>query len=267
MKQLPRSLTLALVLGLLAVTVPASAEHGGIHPTFRQEQTYFHCTGSTKVSQVSWLEGTLGGGTGATGWNASPPAQSAQDGAGCGGLDWGGTTNPVYDPSFEGTFTGNVRDVTVRIYDLVLNQTRSNATEALRLNAWIDGVPIFPAGPQPNNGRTVTVTPVERNTGATDYYEFSITNIGYAIDIFDEEGQLVDIETGGAALEDGNGTQEHVFTLYLGLHGTAFGQDANGHKVNAWVWDTTEVPSGITFNPTTLSSAKVAADLPDFSGA
>jgi hypothetical protein len=35
-------------------------------------------------------------------------------------------------------------------------------------------------------------------------------------------------------------------------------------KLGAWVWDTTEVQSGITFNPPTLAAAKMAADLPDY---
>jgi len=30
-----------------------------------------------------------------------------------------------------------------------------------------------------------------------------------------------------------------------------------------FVWDTTEVPSGITFNPAGLAAATVKADLPD----
>ena len=58
------------------------------------------------------------------------------------------------------------------------------------------------------------------------------------------EGKLIDIETGG----------------------TALGQTPQGHKAGNWVWDTTEVPSGMTFNPSSLAAARVAADLPDFSG-
>ncbi len=258
--------SLALGLAVLAAA-PAGADHGGIHPTFKPQTVYFHCTGTTKVYQVSQpIESIAFGGTGYTAWNATPPTQSVDEGAGCGGLDWGGTTNSVYDPAFEGTFTGNLSSMTIRIYDFMLNQTRSTATEQLRLNAWIDGVPIFPVGAQPNNGRTVTVTPVEGNLGSTDYYEFSITNLGYAIDVLDETGKVIDVETGGVALEDGAGQNAHTFKLYLGLHGTAFGQDANGHKVAAWVWDTTEVPSGVTFNPTELAPAQVTADLPDLSG-
>ena len=253
---------LALILG---ASSPAGATHDGIHPTFKTSNAYIHCTGSTKISQATWLEGILNGGTGHNMWNATPPSQSVTAGAGCGGLDWGGTTNPLYDTGFEGYFTGNLRDVTVRLYSLPIDP-RATGPQQLRLNGWIDGVPIFPPGAQPNNGRVVTVTPVRSSTAASDLWEFSITNLGYAIDIFDEEGNLVDVETGGMALEDADGVTEHNMVLYVGLHGTAFGQDPNGHKVGAWVWDTTEVPSGLVFNPPTLAAAKVAADLPDFSG-
>jgi hypothetical protein len=37
---------------------------------------------------------------------------------------------------------------------------------------------------------------------------------------------------------------------------------AVAEQASGWVWDTTEVPSGITFNPPTLAAAKIAADLP-----
>jgi hypothetical protein len=110
----------------------------------------------------------------------------------------------------------------------------------------------------------VTVTPEPGNAGLTDFYEFSITNIGFATEVKDAVGKVIDVKTGGAALEDGNGQLEHVIKLFIGRHGTAFGQDPAGHNAGWWVWDTTEVPSGITFNPSSLAEATVAADLPSF---
>jgi len=246
---------------LLAVTAaPALGTHGGIHPTFRTEPTYFHCNGQTKVYQVNWA--ALGLESAYVPWNTTPPADSVTDGAGCGGLDWGGTTNPLYDTTFRGVFNGNLRDMTIRIHALLLSQARVDPTSTLRLEGDIDGVPIFPPGGQPNHGRTVTVTPVKSSTGVSEVYEFSITNLGFATDVLDEQGNVVDVEHGGAALENGDGEMEHVITLFIGHHGTGFGQDPAGHKVGAWAWDTTEVPSGITFNPGTLATAKVAANLP-----
>jgi len=262
--RIARTLIGAVLLSGLVAT-PASGTHGGIHPTFKPQNVWFHCNGPTKIYQANWAA-AIGTAAAHVPWTAMPPAQSVDEGAGCIGFDWGGTTNPLYDVAFQGFFSGNLRDITIRLHQLVFGEARQTETETLRLYAQIDGVPLFPVGAQPNNGRTVTVSPVPGNMGATELFEFSITNIGYAIDVFDAEGKLIDVETGGAALEDGDGTQEHELVFYIGLHGTALGQAPQGHKVGNWVWDTTEVPSGMTFNPSTLAAAKVAADLPDFSG-
>jgi hypothetical protein len=248
---------LAGVLILLAAA-PASATHGGIHPTFREERVYFHCTGPTKLYNVNRLVLTQ---PYITTWNATPPSQSVQQGAGCGGVEFGGFSNDVYDVAFQGTFTGNVRDLTIEIHQLLLGNARTAATETLRLNAWIDDKPLFPPGTQPTNGRTVTVTPVRSSSGASEKFVFSITNIGYANDVKDAQGNVIGVQRGGAALEDGDGTEEHTFLLYIGTHGNSTDADVKT-KLGAWAWDTTEVPSGITFNPGTLAAAKVKSDLP-----
>jgi hypothetical protein len=251
----------ALIL-VLILAVPASAVHGGKHPTFSTRTTYFHCNGQTKLYQANWLaEGTAP--SSYVPWDTSPPPGSVSDGNGCGGLDTGGGTNELGDPVFQGTFTGNVRDMTVRIYDLVTANARQGTTQRLKVYAEIDGTPLFPTGTTEGayEGRTLTVTPERRNSGATDYYEFTITNIGFANEIRDDAGNVIDVETGGAALEDGDGTEEHTVRLLLGLANGIAGEHPHGS--NLWVWDTTEVPSGITFNPPTPSTATVQADLPN----
>jgi hypothetical protein len=252
-----RQSLLAGVLILLAAA-PASATHGGIHPTFREERVYFHCTGHTKVYNVNRLVLTQ---PYITTWNTTAPSQSVQQGAGCGGVEFGGFSNDVYDVAFQGTFTGNVRDLTFEIHQLLLGNARTAATETLRLNAWIDDKPLFPPGTQPTNGRTVTVTPVRSSSGASEKFVFSITNIGYANDVKDAQGNVIGVQRGGAALEDGDGTEEHTFLLYIGTHGNTTDPDVKT-KLGAWAWDTTEVPSGISFNPGTLAAAQVKADLP-----
>ncbi|MDQ3991613.1 MAG: hypothetical protein M3245_04805 [Actinomycetota bacterium] len=248
---------------LLFAAVPATASHGAKHPTFRGETVYFHCTGPTKVYQVNWLA-ALADPSSHVRWDTNPPRGSVANGEGCGGLDWGGTTNPLYDVAFQGTFTGNLRDVTVRLHQLVTHRARATGSETLRLGATIDGIPLFPEGAQPNHGRTVTVTPTSANSGATELYEFTITNIGYADEVLDENGNVVRVDAGGAAFEDGDGSFEHELVLFIGLHGTAFGQDPAGHKAAAWAWDTTEVPSGMVFNPAAPAAAEVQADLPQY---
>lgn len=250
---------LTLVLGVVS---PSSATHGGNHPTFRSRNVWFHCTGETKLQQVNWLTSAGSGASDAT-WNESPPAGSVVDGAGCGSFEPGWVSNELYDAVFVGSFYGNLRDMTVRIHQFIMGQTRQGDTQRLRVYAEIDGEPIFPGGTPDTGytGRTLTVTPEEDNSGATHLFEFSITNIGYANDVFDAEGRLIDVETGGIATEDGNGTQEHSLKLLIGADSFLGEDPPTGWDF--WVWDTSEVPSGITFNPSSLATAKVAADLPD----
>lgn len=250
-----------LVAGLLVLllALPASAGHSGIHPTFREERVYFHCTGTTKVYNVNyWLSDST------TRWDTTPPSGSMDDGAGCGGVEYGGFSNRAYDVEFRGSFIGNLRDVTVEIHQLLLGRARSATTEALRIFAWIDGIPLFPEGTQPDDGKTVVVTPVPSADGNTEKFVFSIRNIGFADEVRDSQGKVVDVKTGGAALEDGDGEIVHDFLILIGTHGNVQDTDVKT-KLGSWVWDTTETPSGITFNPSTLAAAKMAADLPDYS--
>ncbi len=90
-------------------------------------------------------------------------------------------------------------------------------------------------------GTQVTVTPVRSATGLSELMEFSITGLGFANDVLDEEGNVIDVKTGGYATEDGPG--ETARTLRLTL------SPWYGNNVSAWLWDATEVESGITFNP------------------
>jgi hypothetical protein len=249
---------LALFLVVL-VAAPAAATHGGIHPTFRDERVYFQCNGATRLYQANWL--AAGGDESSyVPWTTVEPRGTVlEEGHGCGGLDWGGITDETFDPVFQDTFTGNLRDMTVRMYNFAASYTRTTPTDTLRVYAEIDGVPLFPPG-----GRTVTVTPQPMNGPTGDEYDFTITNIGYADEIRDASGNVVDVETGGAASEDGNGEIVHTITLMVGRHGTALGQDPTGHNAAFWAWYTHDVKPGIFFNPEVLAEATVEADLPSF---
>ncbi len=48
--------------------------------------------------------------------------------------------------------------------------------------------------------------------------------------------------------EDGDGTQQRKITLVLGSFTEIQG---------LWVWDSTDAPSGITFNPETLEATQL----------
>lgn len=237
---------LALVASLIAL--PAHATHGTAHPTFRTEHAWFHCTGDTKLYNANWLM-NLGAESVYMPWDTTPPAASATTGAGCGSYDLGGVTNPVYDPVFRGYFNGNLRDLTIRLHHLLLSNTRRGQPVSLTVQAAIDGVNLFPG-----DGKSVTVTPTPANMGVTEAFEVSITNIGFANDVLDAAGNVVGVETGGAAYEDGDGDDEHELTVFVGL--------TEYPRPGLWVWDTTEVPSGITFNPLSLAPAQITADPP-----
>jgi hypothetical protein len=258
-----RTLT-ALGLALI-VAAPASATHGGIHPRFKTQQVYFHCTGDTPIYNVNWIQ-QLTASTAYGRWDTSPPVGSVTDGEGCAAADAGWVTNEVYDPVFEGTFTGNLRDMTVRVHDFVANNDRdAGAPVTLRIYAEIDGISLFPRGITEGgyDGRTFTVTPSRINSGLTDFFEFTVTDIGSATEVKDAAGNVIDVKTKGAALEDGDGTFEHTIKLIVGIASFP-GEEPQTTGWDVWAWDTTEVPSGITFNPATPAAAKVKADSPDF---
>ncbi|MGH2712118.1 MAG: hypothetical protein ACRDH9_13070, partial [Actinomycetota bacterium] len=79
----------------------------------------------------------------------------------------------------------------------------------------------------------------------------------------DEQGNVARVDHGGAAIENGDGQQEHSFVIFLGTHGNGTNTDVKS-KLGVWAWDSADVPSGIRFNPPALAPAQVAADLPSY---
>ena len=199
---------------VLAVAVPAGADHGGIHPTARTEQTYFHCAGPVKVQNVYAVQGNL------PSWDTTAPAQSAQQGAGCGYYENIFSGNPAVTAAWEGTFTGNLNALTVELHRLLPTQG-ATTTDVIAI-VTVDGTEVF-------NG-DVTLQPVESDTGASTVSKFSLRNLKYMT-------------------EDGDGTTERSIEISI---------DSYNEQQSAWVWDTTEVPSGITFNPTSFAGSVIA---------
>ena len=232
----------------VAVSGPASATHGGIHPSFRSERVYFHCAGPIKVQNVALIT------DGTPSWNTTEPDQSVQEGAGCGAVDPGAARGSgqetIYDAPFSGTFTGNLRDFTVELHNLALSRVRPGELFTVRVRLSIDGTPVFAE----TAGQFVNVTPVASSTGASEKFLFSITELGCTRDIVDANGNVVGVKTGGFATENGDGTTEHEILLTIDSFAV--------NQASAWVWDTTEVPSGITFNPSKLETAKLRVDNP-----
>jgi hypothetical protein len=238
-------------LALVVITgAPALATHGGIHPTFRTQNVYFHCTGPTKVHAINT---TLAAGL--VPWNTTAPAQSYTQGAGCGTLDspfYHADPTTPYDASFRGTFSGNLKNLTVRLHNLLLGRARTGDVTQLGVRLSIDGQDYLPLGM--GHGTLVDVTPTPSSTGATELLEFSITDIGSAKEIKDAQGTVTDIQTTGPVTEDGDGSVEREITLIV----TPFYSTNN----NAFVWDAIEIASGMTFNPATLAGSRVKATPP-----
>lgn len=241
-------LTVLLASGMaamFALTVPAAADTS-VLPTFRAEDNYFHCTGQFKVEN---LNNAADDTTPAT-WNTTKPTKSVTDGEGCGALDVAAVREAGnVDAYFSGTFTGNIRDLTIHLYSFILSQARAPSTpltvKVARLD--VDGETYV-------TNTAVNVTPTITNMGATESVDLSVTGLGFANPIYDANGNLVDVEKGGLATEDGDGTTQHQIVFYI---------DSDPNQTNTfWVWDTSEVPAGITFNPGQLAAAKIPATLP-----
>jgi hypothetical protein len=242
-------ISVAIALGALAVaTAPAGATHGGFHPTFREERVYFHCGGGTKVKNVDYNQGGLAP------WDTTAPAQSVQDGAGCGVIDPSAlrNTQPTgggADGAFGGLYTGNLQNMTVEMW--MLGHSPGNVTtNTVNVTPWlvIDGEPYVA------DTTTLTSVPlVETNDGMTRKIEFTITGLGTVKEVLDDQGNVVDVTTTGLARPSAVG--EHDIQLNVRVRGdTAVGA--------VWVWDTTEVPAGITFNDPTPAGKKQPATIP-----
>lgn len=240
----------------LALTGTASATHEGIHPTFRSERVYFHCAGLAKLQNVGIVT------DGTPSWDTTAPADSFQDGAGCGTLDPGAARGTgqetIYDLAFSGKFTGNLQNLTVQLHNLALGRIRQGAMFVLRVRMSIDGVFYFPE----TVGNFVNVAPVADSNGVTDKFVFSITGLGCASEVRDADGNVVDVKSAGLAKDDGDGTTEHqiLITIDSGIVGQSTAGQTVQPQNSLWVWDSTEVPAGITFNPSTLEGNTVPVE-------
>ncbi len=232
-RALPVSL---LVAGMLVGGVPAVATHGGIHPTFRSERAYFHCEGDVKVQNATLPAP----------WSTTPPSGPVTAGGGCGSVDPaflqnvpGGPVPPAVDAGFSGTFAGNLKNMTVELWILGHGANTVQADSlAAEVSLFVDGAELMLRARK-------TVPLVASSSGASRVARFTITDLGCTRDVVDAQGNVIDVKTDGLAKEDGDGSQAHEITLWVATGGPVAVVRA---EVLAWVWDTTDVPSGITFN-------------------
>jgi hypothetical protein len=231
----PALLALAAATGLVAAgTATASSTEP---PTFRSERVYFHCTGPTKATNVN-----LAAGSAVPTWDTTAPTGSVTGGAGCGSADPallvdGTAEKPTptnLDGVWTGTFTGNLSSLTVEAHAIYTGAARSGAFQfGVTPVLFVDGVR------KVTDPATLRITPVPSSTRASEKITFTLTGLNLTEDL-----------DGDKVPDAGPGTKKRTITLQLR------NQFADVNGVVAWVFDTTEVPAGITFNPATAEAVK-----------
>jgi hypothetical protein len=197
---------------------PASATHGGPHPTYRLVTDHFQCLEGNRVQNVGRNNGLI------PTWGPTAPTQALAAGGGCVQYEniltnTGSYTSP-WDLAFEGTFTGNLKTITFELY-LANVPTASVPEGYANATLLIDGEPVHTA-------TETTFTP----TAAGDIKKivFSYTKLETRF------GQ-----------EDGDG----VIERQIGFSWSSFNE-----QQNLFAWGATDAPSKIVFNPATAASRK-----------
>lgn len=221
---LPMAFAAAVLLA-----VPALAEP--LPRTMASQQVYFHC-GDSKLANVDYATASA-----LPTWNTTAPTASVQSGAGCGWADnfaFRSTQagNSVHDGAWAGTFTGNLGSLTAQLHSISAGPGRAGLPQSFNVTLFVDGRSMFGVADNGNANRAkVTLTPVVSSSQVSALYEFTITGLPFVT-------------------EEGDGTVEREVILNVA---------ASSEPLMGWVYDTTEVPSGIAFNPEAPAKTTVAA--------
>lgn len=223
---------IALLLAVaMAVAVPVAADdHEEWEPNLVHERVYVVCEGE-KVQNIEQLDGNT------PTWDTEEPDESVTEGAGCGSVDAPFTQTDagnVYDTTWAGFFEGNLDTLTVHAHNIYVGPGRATGEFEVAVKLFINGRPYFP-----DVGGHVIAEAQPSDTRLSELVEFTITDLG-----------LVE--------ED----DDRLHYVELVLHGgTPHHRDPTvTDTVSGWVWGTTEVPSGITFNPDEPVDAVLPAD-------
>jgi hypothetical protein len=227
------ALAMMVLVAALATAPTALAAPGPLDPRFKWTPVYFHCDSTITNPSVA-------AGDPVPSWDTSPPSRSVTEGAGCGTLDPYTPTplepqaNPA-DGVWSGTFTGNFDSLTIHVH-LMASTTQALAVAAvpsLGIRLTVDGERIVDTSATP-----VEVIGTSTNLGITELYEVSIKNLGIVEPNLDVDGDGVG--------DNPFGIEEHEVTLSLD------GRTPAVNSLGMWAFDTTEVQSGIEFNPVYL---------------
>jgi hypothetical protein len=198
----------------------------------RTEEAFFLCDDDYLVQNLADLEGRL-----AT-WGPDAPEQSVAEGAGCGSADsplMQQTPGNLYDATWEGTFTGALDSMTLHLHNIYAGPARLGEPFQLKVRLFVNGRDQFG-----EDGADVAVTAVRSDTGLSELIELTISDIGLVAPTDETRRQRITLVVHG-------GTPRHTGPTVT-------------DTTSAWVWGTTEVPAGITFNPEEPAEAEVSVD-------
>lgn len=210
---------LLCVVTALAVAIPAGAQEEEMEeiyePVLEAQEVYFKCNADKVVVNAP----------GTYQWDTEAPTTSFTANGGCGQVDSDKLDGD--EPTFTGTYTGNLDTLTVRAWVIDAGPVRAGVYEDLYINVdlAVDGRSVI-------FGEEIHAIPEPSETGLSRLVEFSVTHLG----LLAEE-------------DAGEHTVELKLTSAPYLDGDVIG----------WVMDATEVDSGMEFNPETLSALRVRA--------
>ena len=218
-KALVASIATAAVL-VTVMGAPVSATHGGVHPTFRLETDHFQCLANNRIQNVGRNNGEV------PTWGQAAPTQTLAAGGGCvqyeNLLTNTGTYTSPWDLAFEGTFSGNLKQITFELY--LANGPAASVAEGLaNANLLIDGEVVHTA-------TQTAFTPAA--SGDIKKIVFSYTKLDkYFAD------------------QDGDGDTERTILLSW----SSFNE-----QQNLFLWGATDAPGKVIFNPATVAGQKFA---------
>jgi hypothetical protein len=228
-----RRLAPLLVVALLALPAgasePTDPEEGEIE--LRTEEAFFLC-GETKVQDVDDLDGLY-----AT-WGPDAPTQSVTEGAGCGSADspfMQQTEGNLYDATWVGSWTGALDSLTLHLHNIYVGPARTGEPFQLKVRLFVNGRALHG-----EDGADVAVRPVRSSTGASELLEVTVTDIGL--------------------VTERDVTRRHQIGIVVHSGTPRSTGPTVTDTASAWVWGTTEVPAGITFNPEEPAEAVVPRD-------
>ncbi|MFT5564867.1 MAG: hypothetical protein ACI970_001603 [Myxococcota bacterium] len=236
-----RNLTIALA-GALALTAVAAGDADTAHPCYDEtlEEIVYADTQGVFFHESS---AKLGNVADPAGWDENEPASSVQTGGGAMTLSsavaLGDTAEgyPTQEAVFVGVFDGCIDMIAVDLFSFDATNrsgTAGTATPAnhnFGLSIIVDGYEVFSGGP-------LEATTTLGNEGFGPNLNRFALDLGSAIESF--AGYYEDIAIDG----------EHDIELRIGSW-----YANTGHS--AYLWDSTEVPSGITFNADDLEGYSV----------